>query len=197
MRITFWRIFLIFSVYVITTSQCWAVTPKAYDINSFEVAGVKLGMSKTDVINSISTKYKVDKSKLNFNNFGDFEILNVEISSTSRVVIHLNLKIPADKPGQLIVTEVAYDMPYTQDNKKLMNAAAFEKYGEPTGKESGIFTKWCSKPDPRGDGCLYLKGDPQGPELGLSGTKLTLSDPTYIKTRQDHLDKLRSSKPAF
>jgi hypothetical protein len=205
MKTIVWRKFLTFCLCIIATAVCSAASPTAYKVKDFEVSGVKLGMTTAQAVDAVIRKYKIDKSQIKFEksllsntvtNKPESGYFYVDIDSTKRVWVTLDAKIPLDKINPMIVINVNYATPYTPDNKKLMQDAAFDKYGEPTDKSFGVIT-WCTKPIPRGGGCLQINGEPQGFELRLSGTSLDLKDETYHKIRSDYLDKLKTSKPAF
>jgi hypothetical protein len=207
MKTTTWNTCLSFCLCIFATTICSAATPTAYEVKDFEVSGVKLGMTTAQAVDAVITKYKIDKSQIYFDkplpgfpnavtNKPESGYFYVDIDSTKRVQVDLVAKIPPDKLNPMIVVKVNYRMPDTPANKKMMQAAAFEKYGEPTDKSLGLMT-WCTKPAQHGYGCLQINGQQQGFELGLGGTQLDLRDGTYRKKYDDHVDKLKSSKPTF
>lgn len=191
----------IFFVMTATTTYMYAADDvvRSVDVSQFDVAGVKLGMTQSEAVAAATAKLKIDITSVEFEKSPKENPVTkskepmyfTATNGSGNLIVGFHPKIPTDKSNPMLVSFVKYEMPSTPDNVQSMEAAALEKYGQPTLATSAAY-QWCSSPAEQ-VGCTFF----QGPRMGLSRGVIILDDPTYKKAVDRFIEKSQSSKPAF
>lgn len=175
---------------------------KLVDAIAFDVAGVKLGMTPTEAVAAASSKLQIDKRAIEFDKFPKRNLVTrskepeyfIAKSGLARLFVHFSPRMPVDKANPMVVSHIIYEMPWTPDNVKSMQATAIQKYGPTSNGILGARYEWCARPSKNiGEGCSEF----QGPKLSLSGTRLELTDPSFQQAVINFIDKAQSATPGF
>jgi hypothetical protein len=171
------------------------------DAKKFDVAGVKLGMSPKEAESAIIKKMGINKKSIKYDRFPQKNLItntkepqyfNVK-SNNSDITVYFSPMVPYNKETPMVVSRVLYEIPWSQENVETMKTSTLAKYGQTSNGSIGSYA-WCLKPHKNvGMGCF----DFQGPKLGLSGTKLDLSDPSYQQAVIKFMNNKRKTKPSF
>lgn len=174
----------------------------AVDVEPFDVAGVKLGMTPQAASSAIAARLQIPPRAVTFDpspqqnpvtQSREPKYFTVKTPGVS-VIVHFEPRVPHDPNNKMVVSMVIYEQAWTPDNVSAMKQAATEKYGAPSNGVNGVSYQWCQRPDRNpGMGCSGF----QGPKLELSGTKLQLENPRYRQAVIDHMNQRANAKPAF
>jgi len=165
----------------------------AGDASSLDVAGIKLGMSPSQVQSKIAQHFGVPVTKLKTYSQADFVVGNKPvIQSVSYGANGENLSVsftvvsrdPAAPPA---ASNVTYEVPFSRENSDRMKAAALAKYGPPT-INSGTLD-WCVQSS---NPALC---DQDHGRLSLAQTKIELQDPRITGTYSKLYDEAHSTQP--
>ena len=187
---------------VAASTACAQDVARSVDAGGFDVAGVKLGMTRSQAVAAATDKLHVAKGAIQFDKFPQVnpvtktkEPANFTATNGSGTLsVYFFPKIPFDKANPMVVGMVKYEMPRTPENAQSMKAAALEKYGQPSNGTLPDSFDWCSHPNKNiGIGCF----DFQGPKLKYHGVSVELTDPTYQAALVKFINKSQSSRPAF
>ena len=145
------------------------------NVSKFDVAGVKLGMNKEEAIAAIKEKFSSKDS--------DMEYKESETKNTAELTvkddvhnIFLRFNRNINDSGELGVYWINYTLPSSKENVSALNAAAQEKYGEPT-QDDGTKMSWCAAPIIEKHDRIYIKCDEsRGAILVRQGTIIFLRD---------------------
>ncbi|MBU2704502.1 hypothetical protein KCM76_00815 [Zooshikella marina] len=186
---------------ILISNICFAA-PRSADAEQFDIAGVKLGMSKKAAITAITQKLGLGVNAVKFDEFSQVNpvtktkepaYFTVKTANMS-VVVHMQPKVPYDANEPMVVSIIIYEQPWTQQNALAMKKMALEKYGKPSNGVIGVAYHWCIEPHSNpGFGCSEF----YGPKLVLSGTRLRLEDTQYQQAVIDFMNKRKTSKPVF
>jgi hypothetical protein len=174
----------------------------AGDINSFDIAGVRLGMNPVEAKAALQAKCGHDKGK--------FEVTTVmepnpyapgkKYPKTMRCTAAPNettvymLAIPS---GSIVVDRIIYTMPSNPANEKALKESALAKYGEPTNTITmNSVPEWCIDPSPTFKGGPVCQGA-GGPTLRVVRAELQLFDPRYGKQVMDARRAADTTKPSL
>jgi hypothetical protein len=177
-------------------------TAKSVDASGFDVAGVKLGMTPTEAVAAASSKLQIEKRAIKFDKFPQKNAVTqskepeyfIADSGLSKLTVYFSARVPFDKANPMVVSHIIYELPWTADNVKSMQAKAIEKYGPTSNGTVVIAYHWCERPRKNvGEGCHEF----QGAKLSLAGTKLELIDPTFKQAVIDFTNKSQRVTPGF
>lgn len=195
-------IFVFFCAISIAAVANAAEVAKSVDASQFDVAGVRLGMTRDEAIRAVMTTLQVDSKAIELDKFPPVNPVTkskepryflVE-NELSELTVRFSPKIPADKDNPMVVAQVIYKMKWSPDNAQSMRDAALNKYGQPSNGTVGSDLHWCLKPSKNmGEGCAEFVG----PKIKYFGVSVELFDPSYQRAVIDFLNKSKSGKPAF
>lgn len=166
------------------------------DVEKFDIAGVRLGMSKEEAFAAITRKYSIPKSAIKPSGFPSYnevtgakEQLNFSVEEGGATIgIQFMPRLPADADRPLVVSLVSYKLPASQTNDRALFQSAVEKYGPPTAG-----TSWCLHPTSSAIG-----GCPSAdPILEFSVGGMVLRNPAYNKAVFEYAMRKRDVKPKF
>ena len=110
-----------------------------------------------------------------------------------KLTVYFEGRVPVDKAHPLVVGQIHYEMPWSQQNKAEMAKAALAKYGVQSNAPNDLPMHWCEKPSPNpGMGC-----DTDQAKLQLSQVKMTLVDPAWQNARIKLVNDSNARKPSF
>jgi hypothetical protein len=172
---------------------------RSVDIQSFDVGGVKIGMSFDEARTAMAKNFDVPVSEIRASALGDLEVaiigkklphILVYENNGIRMQTNLTPRLPLDKDRPLAVVSVTYEIPWTKQNEIEMEKAARAKFGPPS---DGSNLRWCEEPYPNvGMGCLANKA-----EISVGGTKIRMNDPSWSIAVRKFLDDQKAAKPKF
>lgn len=129
---------------------------RVVDVYTFDIAGVKLGMSYEEAVSALARNFKVSESEVD-----DAKLSGTEKNADPEVVkwmsysppaggisiiIGFSTRVPPDPLRVLSTSSINYKVTATETNRKLMEKALIEKYGRPTIFAAPGPMEWCSKP---------------------------------------------------
>ncbi|MGV7210723.1 hypothetical protein ACLB1G_23060 [Oxalobacteraceae bacterium A2-2] len=179
-----------------------AETARSVDASSFDVAGVKLGMSLAEAVAAAASKLQIDKRAIEIDKFPQTNPVTqskepayiIVKSGLAILSVHFLPRVPINRAAPMAVSHIIYEMPWTPDNVKAMQAAAIQKYGPTSNGSVGVTYQWCARPSQNvGEGCHGF----QGPTLSLSGNRLELTDPSFHQAVINFMNKSKSATPGF
>lgn len=174
----------------------------AVDVTTFDIGGVKLGMSPAEAKAALQAKCARDHGKFNVTTvLTDNPYLRGKsyaqymhcVATGSETTVSL-LAIP---PGPVVVNRVNYRMPWSVENEKALKESAQAKYGEPTNIiQMDSVPEWCNDPRPTWKGGPACNATP-GPSLRVVRSELILIDPRYDKQVSDDRQAKQTVKPSL
>jgi hypothetical protein len=191
------------TIALLASAAVLADSPRSVDAATFDIGGVKLGMSKDEAVKAITTTLNLSKNEVVFDKYPSQNLITGKKEPTYFTVAHgigkftvyLGPNALTPNASSTIVDMIRYEMPWTPENVAAMKKAVIEKYGEPSNGTIGVTYEWCLKPSPNtGIGC---GGFFNGPVLAYSGVSLKLTDPKYGEALSDFRNKKISAKPTF
>jgi len=182
----------------------FATIASAKDVLKLDVAGVKLGMSPSEVVAALKAKYKVADSKIKRLKFGGSPyikgnfISTVELKNANTTVrVNFGVVPPVNKLKPIKAENIKYTVAFTNENVAKLKKAVIAKYGKPTANQKTSATlEWCTKAEDvmsfmgTTKGCSGMK-----PYLRLNLTRLQLFDPTRNLARAKYKLKGKSANP--
>lgn len=172
------------------------------DVTTFDIAGVRLGMSLEEAQAALKAKYPNGEMGDVYMKSSPFD-MNVKVPNTfkfedgqQKLTIYFNTNTLNGKRDESVVSRVFYSLPSTDDNLSALQAAAKEKYGEPTlGGSDSNYWRWCKEPE---KSFSYECPVHKIPSLSLSkmmGVNLDLQNPEYRNAEQEALEATKNTKP--
>ena len=145
------------------------------DVSKFDVAGVKLGMSKDEAIAAIKDKFGFQDGDIKYKESDTKNTAELTVKDeVHNIFIRFNRNI--NESGELGAYWINYTLPSSKENASALNAAAQEKYGEPT-QDDGTKMSWCANPIIEKDAITHIKCDEsRGAVLVRQGTIIFLRD---------------------
>lgn len=141
---------------IVLPCMCSAKVLTTKDIESFDVAGVKIGMSEGEALKALSNKYNVPESKIKVSH----DLSNNRVIALELVIDEGNIEVGlvddiSVTPSKQAVYKVNYVIPNTPNNIKALYESAIQKYGQPSEDGQGFFS-WCQLKDPKAKyrGCV-------------------------------------------
>ena len=114
------------------------------DVSKFDVAGEKLGMSKDEAIAAIKDKFGFQDGDMEYKESDTKNTAELTVKDkVHNIFIRFNRNI--NESGELGAYWINYTLPSSKENASALNAAAQEKYGEPT-QDDGTKMSWCAAP---------------------------------------------------
>lgn len=174
----------------------------AVDVKSFDVGGVKTGMSVEQARAAMQKNFGVSADKIEASKSAAYQVATkitgspqvmylVYENNGTRMQVSFEPRVPYDKSNPMAAALISYEIPWTSDNAASMKEAALAKYGPVSAPDT--YPIWCEKPLPgTGMGC-----EPGTAELKVASTKLTLIDPAWQNARIKFMDQQNATKPQF
>lgn len=179
----------------------------SYDIRTFDISGVKLGMNTQQAVNALTSSLNIDKSKIQFQKFiPENPVLKKKVPNyfsykdgTTEITVHFKPAIPVDDQNPMRVHMVTYKLPYSNENTRMIRDKAFEKYGMPTSgyhenHHIGHSYTWCQLDNSKKVSNCTNSG---GANLKKSATELKLYDPSYHEKVFQYLNQKKTVTPKF
>lgn len=178
-----------------------AIPPvRAVDVKSFDVGGVKMGMSIEEAKAAMQKNFGIKPAQIRASK--SMENQTPSIVTGSQQIIHLvyeengtrmqvsfEPRVPYNKSNPMAVSHVTYEIPWTKENEVNMVEAALKKYGPVS--TGGVFPVWCEKPMPTsGMGC-----ESGTASLTMGNTKINLIDPAWQNAVISYMDQQKKTKP--
>ena len=174
----------------------------AADVATFDIGGIKLGMTPADARSTLQAKCKRDQGK-----FDETTVLTpnpylhgkryAEYMHCKTQVTETTVSLLAIPSGAVVVQRVTYRMPWSVENVKSLKESALAKYGEPTNiVQMGNQPEWCNEPNPTWKGGPACN-ESRGPALLVVGAELRLADPRYPQQVWDDLKAKQTIKPSL
>jgi len=178
-----------------------AIPPvRAVDVKSFDVGGVKMGMSIEEAQAAMQKNFGIKPAQIRASK--SMESQTPSIVTGSQQIIHLvyeengtrmqvsfEPRVPYNKSNPMAVSHVTYEIPWTKENEVNMVEAALKKYGPVS--TGGVFPVWCEKPMPTsGMGC-----ESGTASLTMGNTKINLIDPTWQNAVISYMNQQKKTKP--
>lgn len=174
------------------------------DVTQFDVAGVRLGMSVEEAQAALAAKYpngEMGKLETGGSPF-DYK---TKIAKSLRlkdgkqsVNVYFSTDTLNGKRDSIVVSRIMYSLPRTDENLAALQAAAKEKYGEPTlGGSDSNYWRWCQEPEKV---FAYECSSHKKPTLTLASmmdTHLDLQNPEYKQAERDALEAEKNTKPSI
>ena len=179
-----------------------AAAPRSVDARALDIAGVKTGMDFDQAVQAASANFHVARTMMkpepspgvNMVTHTRLPSYFTYASGGVKLLVHFEPRVPLDKGHPLVVSQVMYEVPWSQQNKASMAAAAKAKYGISSNAPNDLPYEWCALPsDNPGIGC---NAKPQA-VLQLSQVQMTLIDPAWQDARIKYLEDKQAVKPSF
>lgn len=171
------------------------------DVRTFDVAGVRLGMTVEEAQAALSAKYpdgEMGKVEMGGSPFDSKINMPKSLSlkdGNQKVIVQFSTDTLNGNRERAVVSRVVYMLPRTDENLAALQAAAKEKYGEATLGGDESYWRWCHEPVK----VLAYECTPNKvPSLILSNgmsTTLELQTPEYRQAEQEALEAAKSTKP--
>lgn len=170
------------------------------DVKSFDVGGVKTGMSVEQARAAMQKNFGVSADKIEASKSETYQVATkitgsqqimylVYENNGTRMQVTFEPRVPYDKSNPMAAALISYEIPWTSDNEASMKEAALAKYGPVSAPD--MYPLWCEKPLPgTGMGC-----ETGTAELKVASTNLTLIDPAWQNARMKFMDQQNATKP--
>ena len=196
--------FLVFllSIFLMLPSAI-AASSRSVDARALDIAGVKTGMDWDEALAAAAKHFNVPPSAIYVDKHP-----NENIITGQRLPVFFNYdkdgikfsvsflaRVPHDKARPMVVSQINYELPWSQENAVAMKEAAVAKYGTPSNApHDKTSSQWCAKADLRRGSSACDHGQAV---LKLFNTQMELVDPAWkeaeIKFRRDS----QTRKPSF
>jgi hypothetical protein len=163
------------------------------DASAFDVAGIKLGMTPTEVQTKIAQHFGVNKGQVHTYSQpqlllgGKAAIIAVNYEAKGESLQVLFQTVSANPADPVPAYQINYKLPFSRENAEQLKVAAIQKYGAPTVNSFPL--QWCANaanPALCDSGQVTLK---------VGNTDLSLNDDRYVQKYLQLLDEQRSRKP--
>ena len=184
----------------IVTPASAAQSVHAVDVKSFDVGGVKTGMSVEEARAAMQKNFSVSADKISASKSATYQVATKVTGSQqvmylvyenkgTRMQVTFEPRIPYNKTNPMAAALITYEIPWTSENETSMKDAALAKYGQVS--TSDMYPLWCEKPIPgSGMGC-----ETDTASLKVASTTLTLIDPAWQNARMKFMDQQNATKP--
>lgn len=180
----------------IVTSLCVRCATSAMagtDASTFDVAGIRLGMSPAEVQAKIAEHFGVSKAKVYTLSMpqsilgGKPAIIAMNYEANGER-LEVNFEVVSAKPGDPTAADrIGYKLPFSRENADRLKSAAVSKYGAPNVDSFPL--QWCAKAS---NPALCDSGQA---ELSVGNTDLILKDDRYVQRSMRLRDELNTTKP--
>lgn len=176
--------------------------PRSVDAREFDVAGVKTGMGLDAVRQVMARHFNIAADAVKSDPYPSVNPVTgtklpsylVYEAGNEKLLVHFEPRVPVNAADPLAVSQIIYEIPWTQSNEAAMAQRAVTRYGEPSNAPNSMKQEWCESPsDNPGMGCSMR----QQAVLSVSGTKLQLHDPAWSQARIEFLRNQQSASPGF
>jgi hypothetical protein len=209
---TFRKFIWMFIVGLSAFSIVHAAPPKwrAVDAGTFDIAGVKLGMSHDQALVAAANHFKLNPEVLKKKtSIKSSELVVVKSAKDvmnkpkvpayfdyendgEKLLVYFTERVPVDKADSVAVYKIEYYIRSTEENNAALKEAALKKYGVQSCITYMDQLMWCAKRNPHSEYC-----EQQQAVLSLGGSYLKLEAPLYKKEREDYFNELNKKKPNF
>lgn len=178
-----------------------AIPPvRAVDVKSFDVGGVKTGMSIEEAQAAMQKNFGISPAQIRASKSmkgqtpdfvtGSQQIMHLVYEDKgTRMQVSFDPRVPYNKSNPMAVSQVIYEIPWTKENEDNMVKAALNKYGPVS--TGGVFPVWCEKPMPSsGMGCVSGTAS-----LTMGNTKIQLNDPSWHNAVVNYMDQQKQTTP--
>lgn len=178
-----------------------AIPPvRAADVKSFDVGGVKTGMSVEEARAAMQKNFGISSDQIRTSKSMKSQMTSVITGSQqvaflvyedkgTRMQVSFEPRVPYDKANPVAVSQVIYEIPWTKENEDNMVKAALQKYGPVS--TGGVFPIWCEKPMPSsGMGC-----ESGTASLSMGNTKIELIDPAWQQAVIGYSNQQKKTTP--
>ena len=176
-----------------------AAPPRAVDVRTLDVAGVRTGMDYDEVSKALAAHFQVAPADLKPDPFpGENIVTHTRLPSTlsyekegTRVTVHFEGRVPVNPARPLVAWMVTYQVPWTPANAEGMAKGALARYGTPSNAPNTLPMHWCARPNANtGIGCPM-----DDARLDLSQVQLTLTDPAWQQARIRFVQERQAVQP--
>ncbi|MDO4435159.1 MAG: hypothetical protein Q4B71_01935 [Cardiobacteriaceae bacterium] len=179
------------------SSQLYAQT-RSVDPTEFDVAGIKLGMSRDEAIQALAKSQEVDTGEIQLQTYppknkitGETEPHSFELKKDHTNIIVTLTPVP-EAGGKLAVSRISYNIAYTEENVKALEEAVLAKYGKPSYGGIGGW-RYCKEIDEKE--LMKCKNIYTDPQLIYNHTTLTLQDPRLESALEAWEKAQKATKP--
>ena len=178
-----------------------AGSPRSVDARTLDIAGVKTGMDYDQALTAVANHFGVAKSQIKADPFpGENIVTRTKLPSYFtyekngvKLTVHFEGRVPVDKAHPLVAWQIAYEVPWSAQNKEEMAKAALAKYGVQSNAPNNLPMQWCQEPNRNpGIGCGIGQA-----KLELRQVELNLTDPTWQTARINFVNDSKATKPSF
>lgn len=172
----------------------------SYQPENFELSGLKLGMTVEETQKALQEHFP--NSKIHELNDSHPENRKIKIPThwsvkgeNQKVVVYFQPNYLNGKGDEIVISEIMFAIPRTDENRNLLEDSAINKYGHPTIGKKGTLMRWCAEIRKVGFGeNCDINQDPTLSTLTtLSGEiVLHLQNPQYKKAIQEALQKKKN-----
>lgn len=179
---------------IVVPCVCSAKGMTAKQAESFEVAGVKIGMSDRQAIQAVAKKYNVPESKINVrkDRFGGTWYFDLDTDNGENIHVVFDDDVTVN-PSVKVVDTVEYGIPGSKVNNEALKESLVKKYGkESFSAPGGLF--WCQL-----EGYNCIKGTNV---LSLNTSLMTnshikITNNKYAEAKRKLEEAKRTRKPNF
>jgi len=180
----------------------YAELPISVDARTLDISGIKAGMGFDETKAALAKHFSTSPLSIKVDPYPQSNpITETKLPSylsyekgNERLIVHFEPRIPVDPSNPQVVSQITYEIPWTQENEKAMADAAIRKYGPPSNGTNGVTLQWCESPSPNlGMGCSV--NNPA--VLTVSSTKVQFVDRERIDARVAAMRKAESVSPGF
>lgn len=171
---------------------------RSVDPTTFDVAGVKLGMSVEEAIAALAQHQEVEPSTIEPQKYPPKNIItgkeepNQFELKKDHVRIILKFTPSVEQSGKMLVSEIQYNISATEDNVKALEEAVKTKYGEPSYNGLGGW-RYCLEIDEKE--IMKCKNIYTDPQLIYNHSLLKLSDPRLNSALETWKKQQQTTKP--
>ncbi|GKW14997.1 hypothetical protein BSK71_12435 [Pectobacterium actinidiae] len=175
---------------------------RSVDVTSFDVGGVKTGMSVEEARAAMQKNFGVSADKIRASKsmksqyatliYGSPQIQDLVYENNgTRMQVSFEPRVPLNQSNSMAASLITYEIPWTKENETAMKEAAIAKYGPIS--SGGMNPIWCKKPLPTsGMGC-----EPDTAQLTVGSTTVRLFDPAWQNATSKYMDQQKATKPQF
>lgn len=186
-------------LFLALTGVAQAEAPRSVDVTSFDVVGIRLGMTPEQAKAAVKAKLGDDVAIVDEKFAGQDPVtgqktpsnFSIKSGNHSVLVFHAT-NLLANKPNERAVYLIKYEMPYTQENVEAIKTAALDKYGVNSNAPNDLPMHWCQHPNENtGIGCDKLLE----PSLKIAQNTIELHDPRYREAITRWMDSKKNDTP--
>jgi len=192
----------LFATGVLMFSFVHAVPPnwRSVDVTPLDISSVKLGMSYDQAIAAVTKHFQLSSNEIKQVKASTLYSYNritkgkqpVSIRYTKEgttLEVSFSARIPVSESAPVAVSSIHYGIPNTRENVAMLKESSLSKYGQPSDNRRIAVLMWCAHYN------QIAQCDPTKPKLSLTGTSLSLDDPTIDEAGKKYEQDLLKTKP--